>query len=33
LTILVIIVMIVVGIFLGAVDWLSNVFLNFVLGI
>ena len=33
LTILVIIVMIVVGLFLGAVDWLSNVFLNFVLGI
>ena len=33
LTILVIIVMIVVGIFLGVVDWLSNAFLNFVLGI
>lgn len=33
LTILVILVMIVVGIFLGAVDWLSNAFLNFVLGI
>jgi len=33
LTILVILVMIVVGLFLGVVDWLSNVFLNFVLGI
>jgi preprotein translocase SecE subunit len=33
LTILVIIVMIVVGIFLGVVDWAANGFLNFILGI
>jgi len=33
LTILVIIVMVVVGLFLGLVDWASNVFLNFILGI
>ena len=33
LTVLVIIVMVVVGIFLGGVDWASNLFLNFVLGI
>jgi preprotein translocase subunit SecE len=33
LTILVIIVMIVVGIFLGLVDWLANVVLNAILGI
>ena len=33
LTILVIIVMVVVGLFLGFVDWASNVLLNFILGI
>jgi preprotein translocase subunit SecE len=33
LTILVIIVMFVIGVFLGAVDWGANIFLNFVLGI
>lgn len=33
LTILVIIVMIVIGIFLGIVDWGANIFLNFILGI
>ena len=33
LTILVIIVMVVIGIFLGIVDWGSNLFLNFILGI
>jgi preprotein translocase subunit SecE len=33
LTILVIIVMVVVGIFLGVVDWAANIFLNFILGI
>ena len=33
LTILVIIVMVVVGIFLGLVDWGANLLLNFVLGI
>ena len=33
LTILVIIVMVVVGLFLWGVDAISNVFLNFILGI
>jgi len=33
LTILVIIVMVVIGIFLGVVDWGANLLLNFVLGI
>jgi preprotein translocase subunit SecE len=33
LTILVIVVMIVVGIFLGAVDWIANNLLNAILGI
>jgi preprotein translocase subunit SecE len=33
LTILVIIVMVVVGLFLGAVDWASNLLLNAILGI
>ena len=33
LTILVIIVMVVVGLFLGFVDWGSNLLLNFILGI
>ena len=33
LTILVIIVMVVIGIFLGLVDWGANNFLNLVLGI
>lgn len=33
LTILVVIVMVVVGLFLGTVDWGSNVVLNFILGI
>ena len=33
LTILVIIVMVVIGIFLGIVDWGANLFLNFILGI
>ena len=33
LTILVIIVMVVIGLFLGLVDWGSNLFLNFILGI
>ncbi len=33
LTILVIIVMVVIGIFLGIVDWGANIFLNFILGI
>ena len=33
LTILVIIVMVVIGIFLGVVDWGANAFLNLILGI
>ena len=33
LTILVIIVMVVIGIFLGVVDWGANILLNFILGI
>jgi len=33
LTILVIIVMVIVGLFLGVVDWGANIFLNFILGI
>jgi preprotein translocase subunit SecE len=33
LTILVIIVMVVVGLFLGAVDWAANLLLNVILGI
>jgi preprotein translocase subunit SecE len=33
LTILVIIVMVVIGIFLGIVDWGANIILNFILGI
>jgi len=33
LTILVIIVMVVVGLFLGVVDWAANLLLNVILGI
>jgi preprotein translocase subunit SecE len=33
LTILVIIVMVVIGLFLGLVDWGANLILNFILGI